>query len=212
MRFPLPPHGETNLHKRLKELFELLDIKLLNHTYMTDEGLMYYNSIRSTVGNEEETFRAEELQVPGAYVRAGVNALASDYIQRLVQPLLDDMKTGSIEGWEDFKNQYDRHTTRSYLQFAYIPGRELQTKYGIPPTSLPTSVINWMETFDSGTGSYDRALTEMVLDAFAFGVVGPKPDWYCIECVLLISILAKHYADTLPSGVVPQSFRKPHLH
>ncbi|KAF5331265.1 hypothetical protein D9611_013128 [Ephemerocybe angulata] len=91
------------------------------------------------------------------------------------------MENGGNGGWKILKGQYDRYSTRSYLQFGYVPSEDLQTKYGIPGTGLPTSVINWMETFDNSSGWYDRALLETVLEALAFGAVGPTPDWHCIK-------------------------------
>lgn len=58
---------------------------------------------------------------------------------------------------------------------------------------LPT-FVNWMETFDNSTGAYDRALTEVVLEAVAFGWKPPAEThegtkWWCIECVLLSKVL-----------------------
>jgi hypothetical protein len=89
----------------------------------------------------------------------------------------------TLDAWIKFMKQYDQHSTRPYLQFAYVPSQE----FGVPLTGLPCSVVDWMETFEGSTGGYDRALTEMVLDAISFGVVGPKSEWWCIR-----------YAEILP--------------
>lgn len=51
----------------------------------------------------------------------------------------------------------------------------------------PTEVVNWLETFDSSTGSYDVALSEAVLDELAFNypTMEPMPTsdqkWFCFE-------------------------------
>lgn len=184
MRFPLPPDDSMNgPHKRLRKLFEYLGTDLLKYIPKTDQGRRYYNGVNARFCNKEETFRAKELNVPNPYILAGVDALTTDYIERLTRPLLQDMENDTVDGWKDFKNLYDRHSTRSYLQFVHVPCQELQVQFGVPATGLPTAVINWMETFDTSTGAYDRALTETVLEAIAFGVVGDNPEWRCIRYV-----------------------------
>ncbi|KAJ3505079.1 hypothetical protein NMY22_g17706 [Coprinellus aureogranulatus] len=181
MRFPLPKEGEIGPHLRLKELFDLLELPLFDYIYKTDAGLMYFNGVHSTIGDEDSDFKAKELGVPAPYIAAGVDAICQDYTSPLANLLLKDMETGSNEGWEQLKKEYDQYSTRSYLQLGYIPSKDLQDRFGIPATGLPTSVINWLETFDNSTGSYDRALTETILEALAFGAVGPKPEWHCIQ-------------------------------
>src|SRR5690606_3300791 len=41
----------------------------------------------------------------------------------------------------------------------------------------PESVISWCETMDAGTGNYDQAITENIIDTFDFDV----DDWKCID-------------------------------
>lgn len=43
-------------------------------------------------------------------------------------------------------------------------------------------VTDWLETFDTGTGLYDRALTEAVLDSLDFNY-GDGVKWHCVESV-----------------------------
>ena len=43
MRFPLPQDGERGPHQRLKDLFEYLEIDLLEYIPETDQGRKYYN-------------------------------------------------------------------------------------------------------------------------------------------------------------------------
>lgn len=156
---------------------DYLGIELHEYIPKTAQGRKYYNGVNARFSNETESFRAKELGVPNPYVLAGIDALCTDFIERLARPILRSLEDGTVDGWKDFKNLYDRHSTRSYLQFVHVPNQELQTQFGIPATGLPTSVINWMETFDNSTGSYDRALTKTLLDAIAFGVVGDVPEW-----------------------------------
>ncbi|KAF8869719.1 hypothetical protein CPB84DRAFT_1856086 [Gymnopilus junonius] len=89
----------------------------------------------------------------------------------------------SHDGW-DYMMQYDMYSTRAYMAIAYKPSEALLNE-GMPDGPLPTDVINWCETFDKSTGWYDRAFSETVLEAIAFGW-NPDPDapatnWYCLD-------------------------------
>ncbi|EFI26657.1 hypothetical protein CC1G_15428 [Coprinopsis cinerea okayama7 len=183
MRFPLPRKGEKNPHTRLAKLFELLGLDLLDYIFTTNEGRLYYDGVYAKIGDTNPSFRAEQLGVSKCYIDCGYKALCRDIIDPLAKYLLDDMNTGSDAGWKEFKKKYDRYSTRSYLQFEYKPSKALQDKFHIPDEHLPTAVIDWLETHDKSSGWYDRALSETVLEALAFGDVdgGPKPEWHCID-------------------------------
>ena len=69
---------------------------------------------------------------------------------------------------------------------SYMAGRrgDYQKKLdelGLMP--YPLSVVEWCETFDGSTTSFDRALTENVLDSLAFSYDDKPFNWYCIEYV-----------------------------
>lgn len=181
MRFPLPKDGEVGPHLRLKKLFDLLGVDLFEYIYKPKAGLMYFNGVHSTVGDDKCTFKAHELQVPNPYILAGPKKICDDFINPLADLLLKDMETGSNEGWMKLKKEYDQYSTRSYLQFKYRPSKKLRDDFKIPDAGLPTSVIDWLETFDKSSGWYDRALTETILEALAFGAVGPEVEWRCIQ-------------------------------
>ena len=47
-------------------------------------------------------------------------------------------------------------------------------------------MIDWLETFDNSTASYDRAFSENVLDSLVFGYNDTEPDpqpvnWYTLQ-------------------------------
>ncbi|KAK2462142.1 hypothetical protein APHAL10511_005840 [Amanita phalloides] len=103
------------------------------------------------------------------YLNAGVNNITDDVITPFATRLLDDLKTGGQDGW-NYLMKYDKYSTRAYMALAYQPSDELLAKYPqLPRSPLPTDVINWCETYDKSTGWYDRALSETVLEAIAFG-------------------------------------------
>jgi len=47
-------------------------------------------------------------------------------------------------------------------------------------------MINWLETFDNSTASFDRAFSETVMDSLMFGYNDIEPDaqpvdWYTLQ-------------------------------
>jgi hypothetical protein len=116
------------------------------------------------------------------YITAGTKAITDDVISPFATRLLKDLEDGGSAGWEYMK-AFDLYSTRAYMSLKYTPSAGLN----IPKEPLPTDVVNWCETFDKSTGWYDRALSETVLEAVAFGwLPGPHPpptQWFCIELV-----------------------------
>ena len=92
-------------------------------------------------------------------------------------------------GWE-YLMRFDLYSARAYMSIEYRPSTALQQEFGIPNEPLSVDVVNWQETFDTSTGAYDRALSEIVLEAIAFGWQPPdsteetaQMNWWCIGCV-----------------------------
>lgn len=102
-----------------------------------------------------------------------------EYLNQGAQKIIDDVLKGPRELFKErstikealanLKTKYDCYSTRSFM-----------IKEG-----YPSSVINWCETMDKSTGSYDRAFTEMVLASVAFDWPGKENSkeirWKCIE-------------------------------
>ncbi|KIK68716.1 hypothetical protein GYMLUDRAFT_92222 [Collybiopsis luxurians FD-317 M1] len=118
---------------------------------------------------------------PGPYVAAGAKAIVDDVIGPFAEGLFKDLENNTDGGMTRLM-RFDQHSTRSYMTLVYKPSAHLK----LPPTPLPVDVVNWLESFDTSTGSYDSAFTETVLDAIAFGW-NPSSDllirtpWFCID-------------------------------
>ena len=198
MRFP-----KTDFMNRVFHLFgygplnegDLQLSKKLKPYYFADENK---NDLRSYNG---ETLKVSDVTAnsfqpravihdvdPTPYIAAGPKEIMNDVIEPFARRLYDDIGHNVNTGWAYMK-EFDHCSTRAYMSILYRPSKELQKKFGVPNRPLTSDVINWVETLDSGTGWYDRALSETVLESIAFGwkpSAGPttKTDWYCIECVL----------------------------
>ncbi|KAG8744806.1 hypothetical protein FRC11_013316 [Ceratobasidium sp. 423] len=91
----------------------------------------------------------------------------SDLLNHEIQPFIKELVRDPAKGSEN-PLQYDSHSTRSYL-----------TSKG-----YPQSMIDYIETMCFGTGGYDRALAETVLEelCFRYNQKNPKDlKWKCIE-------------------------------
>lgn len=152
-----------------------------NNTFYSYNGVtVLQNAMPSP---DQDPFNAEQVIQdisPDPYIKAGAKAIVDDVIAPFATRLLQDLEDGGSVGWEYMKS-FDQYSTRAYMSLKYIPSPSL----GLPNKPLPTDVVNWCETFDKSTGWYDRALSETVLEAVAFGwQPGPHPPrtpWFCIE-------------------------------
>ena len=82
--------------------------------------------------------------------------------------------------------QYDQYSARSFMGTAF--NNEIIKKDAYPP-----AVINWLERWNTGTGMFDMAFSEMVIDDLQFDYpeasglkygLADAPtkewDWYCL--------------------------------
>ena len=200
MRFPLPTRDDNGdyqpgIMQRLGWLFNYLGLqdKLIPYYYTSDKnpGFQYYNGIRVHIGHQSD-FDAQALGINQSYITAGTRAIAEDVVNPFAEALYGDLNNHTTTGWDKLLS-VDAHSTRSYMTFAYTPSGSL----GIPEKHLPTGVVNWLESFNEGAGSYNRGFTESILDAIAFGQAGVGDvDWKCIEYVYVF-LHAESYTDNV---------------
>lgn len=190
MRFP-----KTAAMQRVFNLFDYaplntpdidLGSKVIPFIFQNDQTFLSYNGVTiqgSPPPPPQDVFKsAEVIQDTSSYpyIRAGTKAIVDDVIYPFAYGILQDLKLGTTDGW-DYMMLFDKYSTRAYMSITYQPTAALQ----LPSGPLPSDVVNWCETFDKSTGWYDRALSETVLEAIAFGwQPGPDPpsvDWFCIE-------------------------------
>lgn len=118
--------------------------------------------------------------IPPQFAGQGWSALVHNVVDPFVQQLAHDFETRGSEktGWK-LMMQYDQYSTRAYMSSRHNDAKAELDKLGLMPYPLP--VINWLETFDTSTAAYDRALSEAVLESLAFSFPRPEVEWWCIE-------------------------------
>lgn len=196
MRFP-----DILIMKHFWALIEHLHLeKSMKPYYFTakdDNAFLSYNNRtyrQDAVPTGVDAFDAKGLLGDrwNTYVTVGPKKIHDDVILPFASGLYQDLEVGGNEGWRRLLEK-DKYSSRAYMCTEYRPSADLE----LPDAALPTDVVNWMETFAGSTGSFDRAFTQDVLDALAFGwLPNPSPSacfrhdddpdvkWYLFECVI----------------------------
>ncbi|KAH7885591.1 hypothetical protein F5I97DRAFT_1830693 [Phlebopus sp. FC_14] len=183
MRFPLPKKDDQGRYKNGAP--DPLSSKLIPYYYKAREGskpgFYYFNGVSQPVSDAPKgPFRAHEMGVDAAYIKATADAISSDVTKPFIRALVQDMKTGTKKGWEVMKAN-DLYSVRAYMASKYLPSDNLQ----LLPQHLPNNVINWCGLLGSSSGGYDRALTESVFSSLSFAKVGDTDygdvEWKCFE-------------------------------
>ena len=184
----------------MRRLFHLFDYAPLNEgSLQLREKLTpyHFSNPNTLLDYNGETHRQSEVHTtsfqhaaviqdvdPTPYITAGYKRIIDDVLEPFARGIDHYLKNGDKTGWRDLMS-FDQYSARAYMNLCYIPSTSLQKEFGIPNKHLSMDVINWIETFENSTGAYDRSLTEIVLEAIAFGwnKDGREPNWWCVKCV-----------------------------
>ncbi|KAG1840600.1 hypothetical protein DFJ58DRAFT_732818 [Suillus subalutaceus] len=123
------------------------------------------------------SFYVKETRAFPLLQRSTLSSLSDiDVIRPFAKDLIKDLEQNVHSGWRNLM-KHDAYSLRSFMSFKYTPSASLQ----IPRTHLSTNVINWCETFNDSTGSYDRGLTEAVLVALVESQTLEDVEWKCFK-------------------------------
>ncbi|ENI06054.1 hypothetical protein COCC4DRAFT_39946 [Bipolaris maydis ATCC 48331] len=175
MRFP-----DIDMMKSAFKLFKQLHLPIIPYFFDQASGSVkcptMFNGITMIDGEprSSDPFRVGKANggsVPDSNV---------DDVNKLLNGFFDPFKsmmTGNFEAGFKTLMEYDGYTTRQILQN--------------PPTAIagPTTLkpldfftIQWLETNNTGSGLFDRAFSESVMDSFDFTGYGKQAiQWYCID-------------------------------
>ena len=174
--------------RRVFDLFRYLDMtvdngKLFRFPPSSKTNIHHYNGIAKPRDPDliltAETFKFPN--IPQPYADLGVNALIDYVIQPFADGLKKDLETNGREGWKRLMG-YDADSARSYMIRGPRPEDQidLNPKRWLP---YPTAVINWLETVDTSTGAFDRALSEVVIDVLFYIPDDPTTpiEWFGVK-------------------------------
>ena len=187
----------------MKRLFHLFNYAPLNagSLQLRQKLTPYYfsnpNALKSYNGETHRQFEVQSTSFqpeavikdvnPTPYINAGYSLIVDDVVEPFASRIYADLENGTTTGWE-YLMSFDHCSARAYMHILYRPSPSLQQDFGIPNKPLSVDVVNWMETFDNSTGAYDRALSETVLEAIAFGwhPTSTETKWWCVKCVFCL--------------------------
>ncbi|KAF7323599.1 Amine oxidase [Mycena kentingensis (nom. inval.)] len=178
MRFP-----RIDFMARLFDLFKRLDMNkdglLVEYKFSANNTFELFNGIRRNTADltprDTDPFKISQNRggaVPDAWVAQGIDSITSG----IYSPYTDAFRKDFATGWTLVSAQ-DHFSVRGYLL----------------SQGLPESVVEWLETFQTGTGMYDQAFVESVFDAIDFASPAPvqipgtaKDDpenyaWVCVD-------------------------------
>lgn len=145
-----------------------LEDYLMEYHFKSDKAFLFYNDQRARKGQtvSPDYFNFGETGVPEEYLNLGAENVLKKYVLHdFVGKLLDDLRTGGRVGW-DHLMEHDSYSTRGYMTVK---------------KKLKAEVVDWVETVTYGTGWFDRALSELVLEYIAFTSFLKNPKYTCIE-------------------------------
>lgn len=156
------------LNPKNAEKGDKLEDYLMEYYFKCDKAFLYYNGARARMDQQvsPDYFHFGETGVPEEYLKMGAgNVLKTYVLNDFVDGLLEDLRTGGRKGWEHLM-EYDSYSTRGYMTVN---------------KKLIAEVVDWVETVTYGTGWFDKALAELVLEYIAFSAFLKDPKYTCIE-------------------------------
>ncbi|KAM9957008.1 hypothetical protein ACTFIR_003745 [Dictyostelium discoideum] len=153
-----------------------------------DNNLVYYNGKRifaNTLLNDDPLYFSDThnggpgTAVPDKYTYQPYG----DLLDAVYKKFSDDLENDFESGFETLLKS-DNYSTRAYL-FEKGP--------------YPQSVVNYLETMDTGTGLYDMAFSETIMDYFDFSA---GDEWLCIDGGT--DIIVNSMVKTLRPGCIEQ--------
>ncbi|GJE93599.1 FAD-dependent oxidoreductase [Phanerochaete sordida] len=189
MRFP-----KTPIMAPVFELFERLKLRKLKYYFDDREGnstLFYNNVLRQRHGGNLVPEDWKIMGIPPRWGARGVHANVSNVVEPFKRRLIEDADSEKDSantsgnssgapalGW-GLMMEYDVYSTKGYMS-----GRRSDWRPDLDELKLmpyPLKVVEWCDTFHGSTSSFDRALTETVLDSLAFEYDNEPFEWYCID-------------------------------
>lgn len=124
--------------------------------------------------------------VPSEFINMGVDHWLGECFTPFKKLLVENWE----KGWRKLM-EFDEYSARTFMMLPFDIKNEDGTSF-LKKEAYPNSAINWMERMNTGTGLFDMAFSEMVIDdlefdwpagsAMKFGGDGaPDLTWHCLS-------------------------------
>jgi hypothetical protein len=198
MRYP-----ETPIMWRVFDLFRnRLDLgdKLVPYIMTSENQFLHYNGRRvqqrdiDKAGIQDihpDYFHDSEINggmVPPDFIERGT----AHWLSQCFDPFKKLFEQDFEKGWKQLM-MFDEHSARSFMASSFDI---TEGDFVLKKEKYPFFAINWLERMNTGTGLFDMAFSEMVLDDLAFdypagalvkyGAEAPEMDWkwWCLKYVV----------------------------
>ncbi len=144
--------------------------KLIPYIMNSDNQFLEYNSQREqqkTVNSEPTADWFKDCSsagglVPPEFIDKGVN----HWLGECFTPFKDLFVENWEKGWTKLM-EFDQYSARTFMMLPFDIKNEDGTCF-LKKQAYPNSAINWMERMNTGTGLFDMAFSEMVIDDLQF--------------------------------------------
>ncbi|QRV73417.1 Flavin containing amine oxidoreductase [Ceratobasidium sp. AG-Ba] len=170
MRFP-----DTPIMKKTYELFKNLKIRLLEYKISNETNWMVYNGRRFSkkqIADDPKIWSQDPFRISvtngGTVPDKWAYQDPGEILEKELKPFIDKLAKNPNSALDELIDEFDHFSTRSYL-----------ASKGYPP-----ALISWIETMSAGTGWFDRALIETILEEMAFKYNRKSPTdlkWRCVD-------------------------------
>ncbi|KAJ7495560.1 flavin-containing amine oxidoreductase-domain containing protein [Mycena latifolia] len=192
MRYP-----EIKFMQPVFDLFTKLKMdNLLIPYYLEDaagNNVNYFNGIRIPNKDlpsqyKDGNYGPFKTGIPGLY--ASPQTMMDDQIKEYKDALVQNWS----KGWERLM-KVDGWSTRGYLAYEGTGGEKWSS-----------DVINYMETMQTGTGLWNSAFSETVMDSLDFDYPSDTPvKWWCIQGGS--RVIADKMSEKIPRGIIKNGKR-----
>ncbi|KAH8096668.1 hypothetical protein BXZ70DRAFT_896012 [Cristinia sonorae] len=189
MRFPDNPDM-----KPLFDLFKELQLPIIDYVFTTNDNVNLFNS--RVLTNAEVALKAQA-GCYDAYQTAveGLTGTVGDMVYKQIGGFREELAKDREKGWAKLL-EYDAWSTRGFMT---LLGSLEAGRYS-------TEVVDYLETFSTGSTMYNQALVETVLDSMAFDYpVGEGEEeikWYTIQggVSAIAEAMAEQITGTIANG------------
>ncbi|KAG8985254.1 hypothetical protein FRB90_004851 [Tulasnella sp. 427] len=173
-----PLNGDRLSDKLIPYLFD----SVFNNTFY------YYNGVRTIGNNPIGTYDFQATGVDPRLLAIGAKTLLKEQVlDDFVPQILHNLRHGGHSGWDHLERS-DKYSTRGYMTIV---------------KNLDEVTVDWIESMTFGTGWFDKALSELVIEYIAFSEFLAHASYHCLDggSRVLPDFMTKYIKDKCPKSL-----------